>query len=65
MKEIKEHRLNLRFFKHPKKIKKAKTSIKRLRTIVGILVRDISKLLLVERVEKYKDKFELFDRVRN
>lgn len=65
VKEIKEHRLNLRFFKHPKKIKKAKASIKRLRTIVGILVRDISKLLPVKRLEKYKDRFELFDRVRN
>lgn len=65
VKEIKEHRLNLRFFKHPKKIKKARASIKRLRTIVGILVRDISKLLPVERLEKYKDKFDLFDRVRD
>ena len=36
VKEIKEHRINLRFFRHPKKIKKAKASIKRLRTIVGI-----------------------------
>ena len=27
LKEIEEHRINLRFFKHPKKIKKARSSI--------------------------------------
>lgn len=43
MKEIKEHRIKLRFFSHPKKIKKARAAIKRLKTIVGILMRDISR----------------------
>ena len=33
LKEIKQHRINLRFFRHPKKIIKAKASMKRLRTI--------------------------------
>ena len=65
VKEIKEHRINLRFFKHPKKIKKAKASIKRLRTIVGILIRDISRLLPPEQLVNYEDKFELFDKVKN
>ena len=65
VKEIKEHRLNLRFFKHPKKVKKARTSIKRLRTIVGILIRDISRLLPPEQLVNYEDKFELFDKVKN
>lgn len=64
-KEIKGHRLNLRFFKHPKKIKKAKASIKRLRTIVGILLRDISRNLVDERVKNYQETFELFEKVRN
>jgi IS5 family transposase len=64
VREIKDHRLNLRFFKHPKKIKKAKASIKRLRTIVGILIRDISKCLGEERVKEYQEKFDLFDKVR-
>jgi len=64
VREIKEHRLNLRFFKHPKKIKKARASIKRLRTIVGILIRDISRLLSQEQLEKYQEKFDLFEKVR-
>lgn len=65
VKEIKNHRLNLRFFSHPKKIKKAKASIKRLRTIVGILIRDISRNLSEERVAFYQEKFDLFEQVRN
>lgn len=65
VKEIKEHRINLRFFKHPKKIKKARASIKRLRTIVGILIRDISRILQPEQLVNYQEKFDLFDKVRN
>ena len=65
VKEIKEHRINLRFFKHPKKIKKARASIKRLRTIVGILIRDISRILPPEQLVNYQEKFDLFDKVRN
>lgn len=65
VREIKEHRLGLRFFKHPKKIKKARASIKRLRTIVGILMRDISRLLTQEQLAKHQEKFDLFERVRN
>jgi IS5 family transposase len=65
VREIKQHRINLRFFKHPKKIKKAKVSIKRLRTIAGILIRDISRKLDEQRFEQYKERFDLFDKVRN
>ena len=65
VKEIKEHRINLRFFKHPKKIKKARASIKRLGTIVGILIRDISRILPPEQLVNYQEKFDLFDKVRN
>lgn len=65
VKEIKEHRLNLRFFKHPKKIKKAKASIKRLRTIVGILLRDIQRSMPQATLMLHKDKFDLFEKVRN
>lgn len=64
VREIKEHRLNLRFFKHPKKIKKARASIKRLRTIVGVLIRDISRLLSSDQLAKHQEKFNLFERVR-
>ena len=65
LKEIKEHRINLRFFKHPKKIKKARSSIKRLRTIVGILIRDISRNLKQDKLSNYTNTFDLFDKVRN
>ncbi len=34
VKEIKGHRISLRFFRHPKKIKKARSAMKRLKTIV-------------------------------
>jgi len=43
IKEIKQHRINLRFFRHPKKIKKAKCSMKRLRTIAKTILRDIDR----------------------
>lgn len=49
VREIKQHRISLRFFRHPKRIKKAKAAIKRLWTIVGILIRDISRNLSEER----------------
>ena len=65
VKEIKEHRIKLRFFRHPKKYKKAKVSMKRLRTIVGILMRDIERKLGTEKAKDYQEKFELFDKVRN
>jgi len=65
VREIREHRIKLRFFRHPRKIKKAKASIKRLRTIVGILMRDIQRKLPQERLLDYTERFELFEKVRN
>ena len=38
--------------------------MKRLRTIVGILIRDIERKLGVEKSKKYQEKFELFEKVR-
>lgn len=64
VREIKEHRINLRFFRHPKRSKKARSSTKRLRTIVGILIKDISKNLENNKLSIYQEKFDLFDRVR-
>jgi IS5 family transposase len=63
MKEIKMHRISLRFFRHPKKIKKARAAMKRLKTIVGILMRDISRHLSTEQLDKYQETFELFEKV--
>ncbi len=63
MKEIKGHRISLRFFRHPKKIKKARAAMKRLKTIVGILMRDISRNLSEEQLEEYQETFDLFIKV--
>ena len=65
IREIKQHRISLRFFRHPKKIKKAKAAIKRLRTIVGILIRDISRNLSETMRAHYQETFDLFEKVRN
>jgi IS5 family transposase len=65
IKEIKAHRIKLRFFSHPKKIKKARASMKRLKTIVGVLMRDISRKLSEDQLEKYQETFDLFTKVTN
>jgi IS5 family transposase len=65
VKEIKKHRIALRFFRHPKKIKKAKTAMKRLETIVGILIRDLSRNLSKERLAYHQETFTLFMKVVN
>lgn len=64
VREIKQHRISLRFFKHPRKIKKAKAATKRLKTIVGILIRDINRNLGAKRTEQHQETFDLFEKVR-
>lgn len=63
VKEIKGHRISLRFFRHPKKIKKARSAMKRLKTITGILIRDLSRNMNEAQLEKYQETFELFLKV--
>ena len=63
VKEIKGHRISLRFFRHPKKIKKARAAMKRLKTITRILIRDISRNLNEKQLEKYQETFDLFLKV--
>lgn len=74
IKEIKGHRINLRFFRHPKKIKKAKGSMKRLRTIAKTLLRDIDRKFgdidlsnlnsdAMKLHSKYAQKFYLYMKV--
>ena len=63
IKEIKGHRISLRFFRHPKKIKKARAAMKRLKTIVGVLMRDISRKLTGKQLERHTETFELFTKV--
>ena len=63
IKEIKGHRISLRFFRHPKKIKKARAAMKRLGTIVGILIRDISRKLNETQLAKHQEAFDLYEKV--
>lgn len=63
VKEIKGHRISLRFFRHPKKIKKARAAMKRLKTITRILIRDISRKLNDEQNKKHQETFDLFLKV--
>lgn len=63
MKEIKGHRISLRFFRHPRKIKKAQSAMKRLKTIAKTLIRDLDRNFTSEQQEKYAEKFYLYMRV--
>ncbi|MBC8236639.1 MAG: IS5 family transposase [Helicobacteraceae bacterium] len=63
MKEIKGHRISLRFFRHPRKIKKARSAMKRLKTIAKTLIRDLDRNFTQEQQEKYAEKFYLYMRI--
>lgn len=65
VREIKQHRLSIRFFKHPKKIKKARAAMKRLKTIAKTLIRDIDRKFEdnMSLHQKYSETFYLFMRV--
>lgn len=74
IKEIKKLRINLRFFRHPKKIKTALGSMKRLRQIAMIILRDIDRKFgkldindlnskPMQLHNKYAQSFYLFNRV--
>jgi len=63
IKEIKGHRISLRFFRHPRKIKKAKSAMKRLRTIAKTLIRDIDRNFTNEQHLEYAKDFYLYMRV--
>ena len=73
-KEIKDLRIQLRFFKHPKKLKKALGAMKRLRQIAMIILRDIDRKFgelninnldsnTMKLHQKYAQTFYLFNRV--
>ncbi len=63
MKEIKGHRIALRFFRHPRKIKKARSAMKRLRTIAKTLIRDLDRNFNDEQHQQYAEDFYLYMRV--
>lgn len=63
IKEIKGHRITLRFFRHPKKKKKAAAAMKRLRTIAKTLIRDLDRHFDDIQHGRYSEEFYLFMRV--
>jgi transposase, IS5 family len=63
LKEIKEHRITLRFFRHPKKRNKAHSAMKRLRTIAGVLMRDMQRQFSEEQTKHYTESFSLYTQV--
>lgn len=62
-KEVKEMRLKLRFFRHVKKRSSAKKAVKRLRTIAGILLRELNRKLPDGCLKVYQEDFSLYERV--
>jgi len=64
VKEVKNCRLAIRHFRHPKKRAKAKKALKRLRTIAGILIRELRrKLSAYDLFETHQKDFLFYERV--
>lgn len=65
VKEVKSLRLACRHFRHVKVRAKARKALKRLRTIVGILMRELERQLPVEVLETQRPYFDLYTKVIN
>ena len=65
MKEIKQHRISLRFFRHPRKRKKARAAMKRLKTIAKTILRDLDRNFENNTLlhDKYAERFYLYMRI--
>ena len=63
IKEIKELRLAIRHFRHVKRRAKAKKALKRLRTIAGILLRELRRKLPESLLEQQRENFERYEQV--
>lgn len=64
VKEVKSLRLSIRHFRHVKKRAKAKRALKRLRTIAGILIRELRRALPQHCLfERYQQDFLLYERI--
>jgi IS5 family transposase len=59
-KEIKEKKLALRFRDHPKNRNKARKAVKRLKTIAGIILRELQRKLPKEVMAREEKYFNLF-----
>lgn len=63
VKELKQLRIQLRFYRHPRKLKKALGAMKRIRAIAKILMRDIEHKMDENTQILYKEKFEFYLKV--
>jgi len=63
VKEAKGLRLACRHFRHTKRRSKAKKALKRLRTIAGILLRELQRKLPEAILEQEAERFALYERV--
>ena len=63
VKEVKSLRLACRHFRHVKRRGKARKALKRLRTIAGILLRELNRQLPPARLEQERERFELYEKV--
>jgi len=63
VKELKQLRIQLRFYRHPRKLKKALGAMKRIRAIAKILMRDIEGKMDDDTQALYKEKFEFYLKV--
>ena len=65
LKEIKGHRISLRFFRHPRKRKKAQAAMKRLKTIAKTILRDLDRNFEDNTLlhDKYAERFYLYMRI--
>jgi len=63
VKEVKELRLKVRFFRHPRKRKNARKALKRLRTIAKALMRELERQLTHEQLTFYEKDFTLYQKV--
>jgi len=63
VKELKKLRIQLRFYRHPRKLKTALGAMKRIRAIAKILIRDIEHKMDTDVKAAYKEKFEFYLKV--
>ena len=63
VKEVKGQRLACRHFRHVKRRSKAKKALKRLRTMAGILVRELRRKLSIETLAQEEQRFALYESV--
>ena len=63
VKELKKLRIQLRFYRHPRKLKTALGAMKRIRAIAKIIMRDIERKMDSDTLPKYQSKFDFYLKV--